>query len=64
MNERAEGFLEGLGVATYLAMKNKNQPKRVLNELADITLRLQLILGADRIDITRAQTQGILPSKH
>jgi hypothetical protein len=62
MNERAEGLLEGLGVAAYFAMKNKSQPKRLLNELADMTLRVQLLVAASRIDITRAETQSLLPS--
>jgi len=50
MNERAEGLIEGLGIARYLAMKNKSQPKRLLNELANITLRIQVIVAKERMD--------------
>ena len=64
MNERTEGMLEGLGIAAYFAMKNKSQPKRLLHELADMTLRVQLLVAANRIDIVRAETDSLLPSKH
>lgn len=50
MNERAEGLIEGLGIARLLAMKNKGQPKRLLNELANVTLTIQLIVAKERMD--------------
>ena len=64
MNERTEGLLEGLGIAAYFVMNSKSQPKRLLNELADMTLRVQLLVAENRIDIVRVETDSLLPSKH
>jgi hypothetical protein len=60
MNERAEGFLEGIGAATYLAMRNKGQSKRLLNE-SNITFRVQLLLGEDRVDRIKVESRSLLP---
>ena len=56
MNDRAEGFIEALGVAILLLGKYKN-PKRVARELQLVTTEVQLSVARDRLDVLDVETR-------
>jgi hypothetical protein len=55
MKDRAEGFIEGLGVAVLLLSKYKN-PKRVARELQLIATEIQLAAARERLDFLEIET--------
>jgi hypothetical protein len=51
MNERAEGFIEGLGAALLLARKYGKNTSAIIRDLTRITEQAQLVVAEKTIDI-------------
>jgi hypothetical protein len=50
MNDHANGIVDGLSIALFIAEKNRKNPKRIEASLLESLRDLVVVLGDERID--------------